>query len=260
MVTHTIFALTLAMSIMADTFAFHTPLRFARTSASRISVSAGYRRDLLHREVQFGFPIRQTRRQGYPLYSNAASNVPQSLQSSEQTALLKSILELTRKESDGTKLPPDQRETINSLVESLEKMTSQDESLDMTSTPLEEEHRLIYIDSKQTPQYIGPFKGMTTQYFINEQEFQNRLSVGPIQVALTSLTEHMDAYRMKVKFKSFVFKVFGNEVVKKELKQQGVWKMVFVGEVVDDSENGNRKKILLRIMRTPSLYILVKEL
>jgi hypothetical protein len=73
---------------------------------------------------------------------------------------------------------------------------------------------------------------------------------------------------MKVKFQSFGVNIFGSEVVKKELKQQGVWKMVFVGEVDDSSESASRtsvqqetkRKILLRVMRTPSLYILAKDL
>jgi hypothetical protein len=57
--------------------------------------------------------------------------------------------------------------------------------------------------------------------------------------------------------------VFGSELVKKELKQQGVWKMVFVGMVKDNlgtDDIGGAKNILLRVMRTPSLYILAKEL
>jgi hypothetical protein len=123
---------------------------------------------------------------------------------------------------------------------------------------LEGEHRLIYIDSERTPQYIGPFKGTTTQYFIDDEKFENRLSLGPIQIALSALRQRMDGLRMKVKFQSFAVKVFGNEIVKKELKQQGVWKMVFVGEV--DDVGDPQKKILLRVMRTPSLYILAKDL
>jgi hypothetical protein len=206
--------------------------------------------------------------QGFPLLQSTVSRSSASSTSIDQEDLIRSLLEQTREEADGTKLPSSQREAINSIVQNLEDITSQDESLDMTSIPLEGKHRLIYIDSERTPQYIGPFKGTTTQYFINDEEFQNRLSLGPIQIALTALRQRMDGYRMKVKFQSFGVNIFGSEVVKKELKQQGVWKMVFVGEVDDSSESASRtsvqqetkRKILLRVMRTPSLYILAKDL
>ena len=150
-------------------------------------------------------------------------------------------------------------------MQDLENLSTKE--MGMTSIPLEGEHRLIYIDSERTPQYVGPFKGTTTQYFLNEKEFQNRLTLGPIQIALTALRKSMDEDRIKVTFQSFGVKIFGKEVVKKELKQQGVWKMVFVGEVDKEGEsvgaevtNGEKKKMLLRVMRTPSLYILAKDL
>eukprot|EP01083_Nonionella_stella_P230031 813552_1 len=101
----------------------------------------------------------------------------------------------------------------------------------------------------------------------------------------------MDEKRMKIFFQDLSVKILGGiEVTKKELKQKGVWKMVFVGEVeieydddgnfvnasimnLDDTtksrdmnqdnsntRNGQKKRILLRVMRTPNLYILSKDL
>ena len=169
-------------------------------------------------------------------------------------------MEQTREESDGTKLPISQRDSINAIVQSLEDMTSQDDALDMTSTPLEGEHRLIYIDSESNPQYIGPFKGTTTQYFVDDEVYENRLSFGPIQIVLTALRHVIDKNNLRVDFQSFAVNIFGKKIVKKELKQRGgVWKMVYVGEV-DDPTSDAKKKILLRVLRVPSLYILAKDL
>jgi len=209
-----------------------------------------------------------------PLSSSLGSpSIPTDISCSVQiekdtSQLIQSLLELTRQETDGTKLPTDQRESINDVVKSLEDMSKQNaftdrDGLKYTSIPLEGEHKLIYIDSERTPQYIGPFKGTTTQYFMDEAMFENRLTLGPVQIALAATRNVMDESRLKIKFQSFGVNVFGTELVKNELKQQGVWKMVFVGEVNDISRTddiGGEKKILLRVMLTPSLYILSKEL
>eukprot|EP00979_Chaetoceros_neogracilis_P010988 scaffold2640_cov256-Chaetoceros_neogracile.AAC.2 len=205
-----------------------------------------------------------------PLSSIVGAEPPSSSDQIEidSTQLIQSLLELTRHETDGTKLLFDERESINDIVKSLEALSIENtftdtNGVDYTSIPLEGEHKLIYIDSERTPQYIGPFKGSTTQYFGDETMFENRLTFGPIQIALTADRKRMDESRMKIKFQSFGVKVFGSELVKKELKQQGVWKMVFVGMVKDNlrtDDIGGAKNILLRVMRTPSLYILAKEL
>lgn len=222
-----------------------------------------YHDDSMLRSRQRVLPIRANENEN--TLSMATTSTTSSLETRlQRNEIIKSLLKETQGETDGTKLPDSQREIINSLVKSLEEITSVDTSLDMTSTSLEGEHRLIYIDSERTPQYIGPFKGTTTQYFVNEEEFQNRLTLGPVRIALTALRKRMDEYRMKVKFQSFGVSVFGIDVVNKPLKQQGVWKMVFVGEVdVDldgDSTQSDKKRTLLRVMRTPSLYILATDL
>jgi len=184
---------------------------------------------------------------------------------SDSNELIQSLLELTRHETDGTRLPTSQRESINDIVQRLEDFSGDDDEdgVDYTSIPLEGEHRTVYIDSERTPQYVGPFKGTTTQYFIDEEMFQNRLTLGPFQIALSAKRVGMDGRRLKIKFISTGVNLFGKELVKKELKAQGVWKMVFVGEVNDQTridDGGKGKKILLRVMRTPSLYILAKDL
>ncbi len=211
-------------------------------------------------------------------------------------SLLSKILEQTKDETDGTKLPQSQREEILQTVKELEDVISSTSTqqqqqgqqqaeivstvsissvpLPFTAVPLVGEHRLIYTDTERTPQYIGPIKGDTTQYFFdheNENEaskqqnlFQNRLTLfnpNILQIALTAERQIMDENRIKVIFQKFEVKALGIKVVEKELKQSGVWKMVFVGEVdINTSSSSGGKKMLLRIMRTPNLYILAKDL
>lgn len=206
-----------------------------------------------------------------PLLSKALNSstvrVEASLTTSDSSELIQSLLELTRHETDGTRLPTSQRESINDIVKRLEDLSGAccDDGVivDYTSIPLEGEHRTVYIDSERTPQYVGPFKGTTTQYFTDGEMFQNRLTLGPFEIALSAKRVTMDESRLKIKFTSTGVNFFGKEMVKKELKGQGVWKMVFVGEVNDHTridDGGKGKKILLRVMRTPSLYILAKDL
>ena len=85
----------------------------------------------------------------------------------------------------------------------------------------------------------------------------------------------MDENRIKLFFESFAINLFGINIVEKELDAKGVWKMIYVGEidlsdeayaeidlseVLKSSSYGKNNKILLRVMRTPNLYILAKEL
>ena len=84
----------------------------------------------------------------------------------------------------------------------------------------------------------------------------------------------MDENRMKLFFASLSISLLGINIVEKELDAKGVWKMVYVGEIdlstkaykdidlsaVWKKNTGKKNKILLRVMRTPNLYILVKEL
>jgi hypothetical protein len=69
----------------------------------------------------------------------------------DSTQLIQSLLELTRHETDGTKLLIDERESINDIVKSLKALSIENtftdtNGVDYTSIPLEGEHKLIYID------------------------------------------------------------------------------------------------------------------
>lgn len=225
--------------------------------------------------------------------------------------LLSELLHQIQNETDGTKLSEAARESILSTVAQLESKLDregtsdadagaleQNHSQDYTSIPLEGKHTLLYTDTERTPQYVGPIKGITTQNFLNETTFQNVLTIFPafplLQIALTAERKIMDGKRMKIFFQDFSVKILGGiEIANKELKQKGVWKMVFVGEVemeydIDgnfenanminlettkktstsrdlsydntNARHGQRKRVLLRVMRTPNLYILAQDL
>jgi len=182
--------------------------------------------------------------------------------------------------TDGTKIPQAQRQSILDLVQQLESLEKGHETnllnvecgkthsslsfnSDMTAILLEGEHKLLYTDTPNTPQYIGPFKGKTTQRFIDESTFENVLQLGSFaKIVLTADRKTMDGKRIKLFFRRFAIIFFGMKVVEKDLDAKGVWKMIFVGEVEMEhchSSIGSRK-FLLRVMRTPNLYILAKEL
>jgi len=182
--------------------------------------------------------------------------------------LVESLLQkISQAGTDGTKIPQNQREDINQIVEQIENLMANDtksSTLNMTTVPLDGTHELLYTDTPNTPQYIGPIKGRTTQKFINETTFQNILQAGPLQIKLTAERTIMDDSRIKLFFKGFDVIIFGAKVLQKKIDAKGVWKMVFVGEVENKYDISKTKpkesKILLRVMKTPNLYILAKYL
>ncbi len=199
--------------------------------------------------------------------------------------LTKSLLEkISAAGTDGTKIPQDDRELILEIVQQLENLDKnnevnllnsnenvEDEKMNcllsfssiMTAISLVGEHKLLYTDTPNTPQYIGPFKGRTTQKFIDATKFQNILQLGSfLKIVLTADREIMDGKRIKLFFRHFAISLFGMKLVEKELDAKGVWKMVFVGELEMENCHSSiqSRKFLLRVMRTPKIYILAKEL
>lgn len=93
---------------------------------------------------------------------------------------------------------------------------------------------------------VGPFVGNVTQTFVDEKRFINAVELfGTLKVCLHAEREIIDDKSFKVTFKEMSFELLGNELVRKDIKGQGVWKQRFV-----DAE--------LRVMNTPSLFVLRK--
>ena len=183
-------------------------------------------------------------------------------QGKEQQLIQSLLQQIDIAGTDGTKASEEIRKSIIDIVDTIEEMKINREK-DMTSIPLNGEHDLLYTDTPNTPQYIGPFKGKTTQNFIDEIFFQNVLSLGPVSFAISADRQVMDGSRIKLFFKGLTISLFGKSVVQKELDAKGVWKFIYYGEVERSSRKEAkdlRKKILLRVMKTPNLYILAKDL
>ena len=119
------------------------------------------------------------------------------------------------------------------------------------------EHNLLYSASPGgSSGAIGPFTGKVSQRFINDTSFQNIVNLGPLEITLTAERKILDDNRVRVKFIETSVKLLSVEVLKKETKGQGVWNNLFSGVVRDADGN----PMLLRIMKTPSLFIIKQRL
>mmetsp|Transcript_13503 Transcript_13503/g.28510 ORF Transcript_13503/g.28510 Transcript_13503/m.28510 type:complete len:201 (-) Transcript_13503:2959-3561(-) len=124
--------------------------------------------------------------------------------------------------------------------------------------PLSGEHRLLYsaAPGASSGRVFGNVVGTVSQFFEDDEIFYNRVNFGPLQIALQAKREIMNDSTIKVSFLETSFNLFGKTLKKGQAGGGGVWKVKFVGEVED--ENGNKK--LVRIMETPSLFVLEQDL
>jgi len=123
--------------------------------------------------------------------------------------------------------------------------------------PLTGIHNLVYSASPGgSSGQLGPFDGKVTQEFVNEKTFINAVQLGPLKIALTATREIKNDTTVAVKFIKTRFYLFGNQVAEKDVGGGGVWKMVFVGKVQDS----DGKEKLVRIMETPSLFVIEQPL
>ena len=164
--------------------------------------------------------------------------------------------------TDGTKIPSSQQESILDLAKKLgeeqeELLKGKTPPVEPTSVPLKGLHPLIYCDSKTLNQSVGPIPLKIQQNFIDSKRFQNVATApgGWLQFTLSADREVMKQSRVKVSFRELNISLFGLDVVKKELKQQGIWKFLYCGEGIVDG-----RRMLVRVMLTPGLYILTQEL
>ena len=103
---------------------------------------------------------------------------------------------------------------------------------------------------------VGPFVGKVSQSFLNEDQFINRVELlgGIVKVELNADRKVLDGKRIRVKFRETVISLFGKEVKRGEAKGAGIWDHVF-----SKSVNVNGEKMLLRILKTPSTFIIVQK-
>mmetsp|Transcript_28029 Transcript_28029/g.52590 ORF Transcript_28029/g.52590 Transcript_28029/m.52590 type:complete len:204 (-) Transcript_28029:780-1391(-) len=124
-------------------------------------------------------------------------------------------------------------------------------------TPLIGEHKLVYSAAKGASSgKIGPLVGKVSQLFEDDEIFYNRVSFGPLQIALRAKREIKNDSTIKVSFLETSFSLFGKTLKKQQAGGGGIWKVKFTGKIED--KNGKEK--LVRIMETPSLFVLEQDL
>lgn len=124
--------------------------------------------------------------------------------------------------------------------------------------PLEGIHRLVYsaAPGASSGRITGTIVGKVSQNFVTKDIFFNRVALGPLVIALQAKREIKNASTIKVSFQETSFSLFGKTFSKKQAGGGGVWKVKFVGKV----EGNDGKEKLVRVMETPSLFILEQTL
>ena len=122
---------------------------------------------------------------------------------------------------------------------------------------MEGRHELIYSASPGASSgALGPLVGKVSQSFLDETRFINRVELlgGTVKIELNAERKVLDESRIRVKFKETAFYIFGQEVKRGEVKGSGVWDLMFSGMVTVNGE-----KMRLRIMKTPSTFIIAQK-
>ncbi|EEC43700.1 predicted protein [Phaeodactylum tricornutum CCAP 1055/1] len=116
-------------------------------------------------------------------------------------------------------------------------------------------HELVYSAAPggSSGKLFGPIFGRVTQEFVDDLTFLNAVEIGPLKLSLRAERKVMDDRVIQVSFKESIVSVFGNELIRKEIGGGGTWKYIFAG-VMTDPASGKRK--LLRVMETPSLFVI----
>lgn len=147
------------------------------------------------------------------------------------------------------------QQALEQLAMKLEPLSDKDP----TSRPLRGIHHCLYSAAPggSSGRLVGPFYGKVTQDFLVDGEtFINAVQFGPLQISLKATKSVKTTRRNMVKFRETTVRLFGQTIVQKELKGGGVWDYIFIGEVTD--VDGTSK--LIRVMKTPSLFVLEQNL
>jgi len=190
----------------------------------------------------------------------------QSNSEEERQSLIKDLLQVARTHGQiGIESTEESQREIISIADKIKSLSIPNPS----SLPLRGTHSLLYsLANSVSPKdgkkrgsasagKLGPFVGRVTQEFLNDEEFRNivRLFGGFVKVAINARREVLDGQRIRVKFQSMSFYIGGAQVMEMDTKGGGIWKVLFVEEFEEDG-----KKMSVRVMETPSLFVIVQEL
>ena len=152
----------------------------------------------------------------------------------------------------GVDASAEQQASIESLASALD---GKGDDAAQARVPLKGTYDLMYSMAKGGSNgKVGPLTGKVSQIVVDEKNFINQVSLfgGAVVVQLNAQREVIDDNKIKVEFVETVFKIFGKEVKRQPTKGKGVWEQVYV-------ERGEDGSATLRVMRTPSLFILRQQ-
>lgn len=175
----------------------------------------------------------------------------------ERDAKIASLLEKAKEAGQvGSKCTPEVRQGLVDMARELKDFS---DALP-ARRPLTGIHNLIHSQSEGgSAGTLGPFLvGKVTQEFVNDKDFINGVSFlgGFFKISIFAERTILDDERLRVKFRETAVYLGGVEVIRKEIKGQGVWKNLFVGEY----KNQEGESILLRVMEVPSLFVIEQEI
>jgi PAP_fibrillin len=175
----------------------------------------------------------------------------------EPLLVVEELLSYARKVGPiGSLATEEEREKVKQLTHNL---TNRKGIRSPARTRLRGTHDLVYSAAPggSSGRLFGPVYGKVTQEFLEDDKtFINAVKIGPLEISLQAEKFVKDDKTNIVKFRKSIVKVLGKTVVEKEITGGGVWKYLFMGEVRD--EKG--RKTLLRVMETPSLFIIEQPL
>jgi hypothetical protein len=157
----------------------------------------------------------------------------------------------------GSLATPEEQKRVEELAAAVIPLS---ESKSPAKFPLMGEHKLVYsaAPGASSGRVFGNVVGKVTQFFKDDEVFYNRVALGPLQIALQATRKIVNESTIQVSFLETTFSLFGQTVKTGKTGGGGVWKVKFVGTVVDAADSNKRK--LVRIMETPSLFILEQTL
>lgn len=173
----------------------------------------------------------------------------------DRDELVQEVLAMSRKIGPvGSFASKEDQNKLEELAKTLESLSDKNP----TQRPLRGIHAMVYSAAPggSSGRLVGPFYGRVTQEFVNDETFINAVQFGPLEISLRATRAAKSGRRNSVKFLESTVRLFGQTLVQKEISGGGVWDYIFIGEVTD--KDGSSK--LIRIMKTPSLFVLEQPL
>eukprot|EP00523_Entomoneis_sp_CCMP467_P003937 CAMPEP_0168744074 /NCGR_PEP_ID=MMETSP0724-20121128/13903_1 /TAXON_ID=265536 /ORGANISM="Amphiprora sp., Strain CCMP467" /LENGTH=240 /DNA_ID=CAMNT_0008791721 /DNA_START=74 /DNA_END=796 /DNA_ORIENTATION=+ len=193
----------------------------------------------------------------------AASNEPPQ----QQQQQLKEFLQRARQLGPiGAVRSPEEQAELLQLAQDLATTTTTGSGSDPEPAriPLTGVHNLIYSTAPGGSSgkifQIGTITiaGQVQQTFVDDVTFINSVQLGPLRLSLRAEREVRNDTDIQVIFRETTVSLLGKVLLTKPLEnnQSGVWRYLHASVIDDDDdENGGRKK-LIRVMTTPSLFVL----